>query len=134
MIAVAKHYDDWENRGTHVRWPANQKSNKVSPNARRRAQCKGGGGKKNIDTPETVQPTGVSQKTWWQHLHGTEIQETWKQSIPSDRISRNNFPIAHSLAPAKHFQFSVPSLLWASTGRMCWKWLPRKCSHPAFGG
>ena len=107
----------------------------VSPNARRRAQCRGGGGKgKYRYTRNSTTYRRLSENVVATFSHGTEIQETWKQSIPSGRISRNNFPIAQSFVPAKHFQFNVPSLLRASTGRMCWKWLPRKCSpHPTFG-
>ena len=35
---------------------------------------------------------------------------------------------------AKHFQFRVPRLLWASSGTICWTWLPRKSPpYLAFG-
>ena len=46
-----------------------------------------------------VQPTGISQKTSKKELHGTKIQETRKQSVPSGRISRNNFP--HEICQTK---------------------------------
>ena len=108
------------------------KTNQVSPNARRRAQCKGAGGKgkyrdtRNCTTYRRLSENVVATFTWNRNLGNMEAEHPIGPHFP--------FPSAQSFVPAKHFPFSVPSLLWASTGRMCWKWLPRKCSpHPAFG-
>ena len=94
---------------------ASQVQSKTSRRPRR-----AGAGKNWLHT-KNCKTYSTSSERLKQHLHRTQIQEGRKQSIPSDCISRNNFPIAQSFVPAEHVQFIVPSLLWASTGRICWK-------------
>ena len=79
------------------------KSSQVSPNARKRAQCKGGSGKeKNIYTKkcETLYNLRASLTNFekiptWNKNPGNTAKE-----IPIGRISRNNFPITQSRVPA----------------------------------
>lgn len=95
-------------------------ASQILSKAGRRTQGKAGVGRNWLDT-KNCRTYSISQERLKQHLHRTQIQEGRKQSIPSDSISRNNFPTAQSFVPSEHVQFSVPSLWWASTGRICWK-------------
>ena len=118
----------------HCRIVFLSKSSQVSPNARRRAQCKGGGAKKNYrytkncTTYRHLSENVVATFTWNRNPGNMEAEHPIGQNFSQQ------FPNSPKLCTCKIFRFSVPSLLWASTRRICWKWLPRKCSpHPAFG-
>ena len=97
------------------------KSSQVSFNARRRAQCKGGGGNdKNIYT-KNGEKMYILQASFRKRRRSNCMEQKLRKPrhkrAPSGCISRNNFLIAR-----------------ASTWRICWTWLPCKCPpHPAFG-
>ena len=55
-----------------------------------------------------------------QHLsEDVEATFTWNRG-------RGNMNCPKRFVPARHVQFTVPNLLWASLGRICWNRFPRK--------
>ena len=113
------------------------KSSQVSPNARRRAQCKGGGGKeKNIYNKKCQTLYNLQASLTERRRNNYMEQKSKKHGKRESHRAAFLATISQlsSLVPAKHFQFRVPNLLRASTRRICWTWFPCRCPpHPVFG-
>ncbi len=89
-------------RQTHAKWSApylaqKVKSSQVSLDARRR---------RKIITSNSVQPRVFFTRPRSKGLHGTEVKERWKQSVPK-YISRNNFPF---VCTCRTFPIECPKL------------------------